>query len=153
MLDPAFVFALAGPLVLAGWAGLLASLFVPAVRPVAWPAAQFAIPALLAVAYVLLIVEGMDAEGGGFGSIEEIRALFADDSALVAGWFHYLAFDLFVGAWIARDAIARRIAGWKALLLIPCLALTFLFGPAGLLLYLVLRLGLGRRPALQEKTV
>ena len=43
------------------------------------------------------------AEGGGFGSIAEVRALFANDSALAAGWLHYLAFDLFVGAWIARE--------------------------------------------------
>jgi hypothetical protein len=146
MLDPTSAFSLAGPLVMAGWAALLVSLFVPPVRPYAWPTAQLAIPALFAVAYILLILEGMGAEGGGFGSIEEIRALFANDAALVAGWLHYLAFDLFVGAWIVRDGLARDIAGLKALLLVPCLALTFLFGPAGLLLYLLIRLPLTSRP-------
>ena len=146
MLDPAAIFALAGPPVLAGWAALLAALSVPALRPWALPAAQFGIPVLLALAYIPLIAEGMGAEGGGFGSIAEIRALFADDSALVAGWFHYLAFDLFVGGWIVRDAVGRGISGWKALLLLPVLALTFLFGPTGFLLYLLLRLPLGRRP-------
>lgn len=151
MLDPASAFALAGLLAMAGWAGLIVSLFAPPVRPLAWPAAQLAIPAILAVAYILLIAEGIGAEGGGFGSIAEVRALFADDAALAAGWLHYLAFDLFVGGWIARDGIARGISGWKALLLLPCLALTFLFGPAGLLLYLVLRLALGRGAALWEK--
>ena len=145
MLDPAATFALAGPLVMAGWAALLLSLFAAPVRPFVWPATQFAIPAILALAYVPLIVEGMGAEGGGFGSIGEIRALFADDSALVAGWFHYLAFDMFVGTWIARDGTARGIDGWKAVLLVPCLALSFLFGPAGLLLYLALRLFTARR--------
>lgn len=137
MLDPATAFALAGPVVMAGWAALLASLLVPPVRPYAWPAAQLAIPALLAIAYILLIVEGMGAEGGGFGSIEEIRALFANDAALVAGWFHYLAFDLFVGAWIVRDGSKRDI---HPLLLLLCLPPTFLFGPSGLLLYLLIRL-------------
>ena len=146
MLDPASAFSLAGPLVMAGWIALLVSLFVAPVRPYAWPAAQLAIPALLALAYILLIVEGMGAEGGGFGSIGEIRALFANDAALVAGWFHYLAFDLFVGGWIARDGTARNIAGWKALILVPCLALTFVFGPAGLLLYLLIRLPFRSRP-------
>ena len=53
---------------------------------------------------------------------------------------------IILGAWIVRDGIARDIAGWKALLLIPCLVLTFLFGPAGLLLYLLLRLVFRRRP-------
>src|SRR5688572_13741004 len=104
MLDPSTTFSLTGPLVLAAWAGLILSLFVRLVRPVAWPAAQILVPVILAVAYVLLIWQGRSAfESGGFGSIEEIRALFANDAVLVAGWFHYLAFDLFVGAWIARE--------------------------------------------------
>jgi hypothetical protein len=51
---------------------------------------------------------------------------------LLAGWIHYLAFDLFVGSWEARDARQR---GVPHLALVPCLALTFLFGPAGWLLY------------------
>src|SRR5687767_6477947 len=103
MLDPQFAFSLTGPLVMAGWASLLLSLFIKPARPIAWPAAQFAVPMILAVAYVLLIWTGFkEAQGGGYGSIEEIRALFANDSALVAGWLHYLAFDLFIGGWIVR---------------------------------------------------
>ena len=142
MLDPSFAFSLAGLLAIAGWAGLLLALFWAAARPVAWSAAQIVVPAILAVAYVLLIWEGFGAvEGGGFGSIEEVRALFGNDSVLAAGWLHYLAFDLFVGAWIARDGVERGISG---LLLVPCLALTFLFGPAGLLLFLILRLAFRR---------
>lgn len=144
MLDPHLAFSLMGPLVMAGWAGLLLSLFVKAARPIAWPAAQFAVPAILAVAYVLLIRAGFsEAQGGGYGSIEEIRALFASDSALVAGWFHYLAFDLFIGCWIVRDGLERKL---HPLLILPCLPLTFLFGPAGLLLFLIIRLALHRRP-------
>ncbi len=143
MLDPSTAFTLAGPLVMAGWAGLILSLFVKAVRPIAWTFAGLVVPALLALAYVLLIWAGMrGAEGGGYGSIAEIRALFADDSALVAGWFHYLAFDLFVGSWIVRDGLERGVPG---LLLLPLLPLTLLFGPAGLLLFLILRLAFGER--------
>ena len=142
MIDPSATFALAGPFVLAAWAGLILSLFVKPLRPIAWTAAQMIVPALLAIAYILLIWVGMRAEGGGFGSIEEIRALFADDSALVAGWFHYLAFDLFVGTWIVRDGLERNI---PVLLLLLCLPLTFLFGPSGLLLYFVLRLAFRER--------
>jgi hypothetical protein len=137
MLDPHLAFSLTGPLVLAGWAGLILSLFVKQVRPVAWPAATIVIPVILAVAYVLLIRAGFrEAQGGGYGSIEEIRALFASDSALVAGWFHYLAFDLFIGGWIVREGLERRL---PSLLILLCLPLTFLFGPAGLLLFFVLR--------------
>ena len=137
MLDPSTAFSLTGPLVLAAWAGLLLSLFVRQVRALAWPAAQLLVPAVLAVAYVLLIWGGRSAfDEGGFGSIEEIRALFANDAALVAGWFHYLAFDLFVGAWIVRDGLGR---GLHPLAILPCLPLAFLFGPSGLLLYFVFR--------------
>ena len=138
MLDPHTAFSIGGLLAMAGWLSLLVALFVKGTRPVALAAAQLAIPALLAAAYVLLIIQGRSAfADGGFGSIEEVRALFANDSALAAGWLHYLAFDLFVGAWILRDGIGR---GTPALLILPCLPLTFLFGPAGLLLYLALRL-------------
>jgi hypothetical protein len=138
MLDPATTFSLAGLLAMLGWLGLAVSLFVKAARPVAWTMAGIVIPALVAIAYVLLILGGREAfaSGGGFGSIPEVRALFANDSALAAGWLHYLAFDLFVGAWIARDGAVR---GVPALLVLPCLPLTLMFGPAGLLLHLALR--------------
>jgi len=143
MIDPTTAFRIGGYLAMLGWIGLLASLFIASARPTAQLAARIAIPALLAIAYGLLIWAGFgEAEGGGFGSITEVRALFASDSALAAGWLHYLAFDLFVGSWIAADGIERRI---PALLILPCLPLTFLFGPLGLLLYLALRLAFQRR--------
>lgn len=126
-----------------GWLGLVIGLFLPRVRDWSQMAATALIPALLGIAYVLLIAQGWGAaEGGGYGSIAEVRALFADDAALAAGWLHYLAFDLFVGAWIARQGLE---AGVPRLLLLPCFALTFLFGPAGLLLFLPLRLAFRRR--------
>lgn len=143
MIDPALAFSLGGLLAMAGWLGLLISLFAKPARPFVWPTTQLVIPALLAAAYGLLIWGGRGAfEGGGFGSIEEVRILFANDSALAAGWLHYLAFDLFVGSFIARDGAER---GLPALLILPCLPLTFLFGPLGLLLYLILRFAFGRR--------
>ncbi|MGQ0590604.1 MAG: ABA4-like family protein [Sphingosinicella sp.] len=144
MIDPASAFSLGGLLAMAGWLGLLVSLFVRQARPYAWPVAQLLIPALLALAYLLLLLGGRDAFAeGGFGSIAEVRALFAHDAALAAGWLHYLAFDLFVGAWIVRDGLGR---GLHPLFILPALPLTFLFGPTGLLLYLALRLALGRPP-------
>lgn len=148
MLDPDSVFSLAGLLAMLGWAGLLVSLFVASSRPIVWRAASMIIPALIAAAYVLLLAQAMQ-EGakGGFGSIAEVRSLFANDAALAAGWIHYLAFDLFVGGWIVRDGIER---GVPRLLLILPLPLTFLAGPAGLLLYLVIRLAV--RPRATQET-
>lgn len=143
MLDPALVFGFANNFGLLAWLALLASLFVPRIRAWTWPATQFAVPGLWGVLYVALLVQGMPETEGSFSSIEGVRSLFASDSALTAGWLHYLAFDLFVGTWIARDSVERRIHG---LLVAPCLALTLMFGPSGLLLYLLLRLAGSRRP-------
>jgi hypothetical protein len=143
VLDPNSAFSIAGLGAMLGWAGLLVSLFVPSARPIAWRAATFIIPALIAVAYVLLLGQAMQQDAkGGFGSIAEVRSLFANDSALAAGWIHYLAFDLFIGSWIVRDGVERRV---PRLLIVPCLPLTFLAGPAGLLLYFALRLAFARR--------
>jgi hypothetical protein len=137
MIDPATFFALGGALALVGWAALLAALVLPRLRPAAFAGAGLWLPALLGIAYVVLLASGRAGfEEGGFGSIAEVRALFANDAALAAGWLHYLAFDLFVGAWIARTGLECGVA---RLLIVPCLALTFLAGPAGLVLFLLVR--------------
>lgn len=97
-------------------------------------------PLVLGVLYIvglsMAVFGGMGGEGAGFTSIEGVRALFSTDIGIVVGWAHYLVFDLFVGAWEARDARRR---GFSHGLLIPCLLLTFLAGPFGLLLYVILR--------------
>jgi hypothetical protein len=137
-------FSLAGLVAMAGWLALLASLFVKPMRTWTWRITGIVIPALIAIGYIVLLARGWGASpDGGFGSIEQVRALFASDDALAAGWLHYLAFDLFVGTWIARAGIAK---GMHPLLLLPCLPLTFLFGPAGLLLAVVVMLASGKSP-------
>lgn len=71
-------------------------------------------------------------------SVTGLRALFASDGGVVVGWTHYLAFDLFVGSWIAETADHRGVSRWVQA---PVLLLTFLAGPVGLLLWFLL----GRR--------
>lgn len=137
MVEPAAFFSLAGTLALLGWVALLVTLFVKRARPGVWPVTQYVIPGLIAVAYGLLWWGGRGAYAdGGFGSIPEVRVWFANDYLLTAGWLHYLAFDLFIGTWICRDAGTRRI---HPLLVLPTLPLTFMFGPLGLLLWFVVR--------------
>ncbi len=94
------------------------------------------IPALLAAAYIFLIATTWGNSTGGFGSLGAVASLFSNRWLLLAGWIHYLAFDLLIGHWEVRDAQHRGI---PHLLVVPSLALTFLFGPAGWLLYLILR--------------
>ena len=132
MLDT--VFSIASTLVLPVWLALaLAPTHRWTQRLAAW-----IVPALLAAVYVALMIEDLLQPGaeGGFGSLDDVAALFTNRQALLAGWIHYLAFDLVVGAWEARDADRIGLPQW---VLIPCLALTFMFGPAGWLLYGIVR--------------
>ncbi len=87
-------------------------------------------------------------ENGSFSSIEGIRALFQSDGAVVIGWIHYLAFDLFVGLWISREADSK---GFSRILQAPVLLLTFLAGPLGLFIWLVIREPAARRAAKRKK--
>lgn len=101
-------------------------------------------PLLLGAVYMggmVMAAMGHGAEGGGFTSIDGVRTLFSSDVGMVIGWTHYLVFDLFIGAWEARDARRRSFHHG---LLIPCLLLTFMLGPIGLLIYLGLRKATGK---------
>jgi hypothetical protein len=95
-----------------------------------------AVPLLLSAAYLILIVLFFGRAEGGFGSLPEVMRLFTNEWAALAGWIHYLAFDLLVGTWEVKDSQERGISHW---FVIPCLVLTFLLGPIGFLLYTVLR--------------
>jgi hypothetical protein len=95
---------------------------------------RYAVPGAISVVYVALIGAYFASAGGGFGSIAEVRRLFDSDPVLVAGWGHYLAFDLLIGTMLA-DRLDR--AGIGRLLQAPVLLMTFMFGPAGWLLGLI----------------
>lgn len=102
------------------------------------------IPAALAALYVVIVGATWGKSPAGFSSLSAVSQLFESPWMLLAGWVHYLAFDLFAGSWIARDSRERGIAHpWIP----PCLLLTFLFGPAGWLSYL------GLRAALRPRTI
>jgi hypothetical protein len=134
------VFSLANWLAMLMWACLI---LLPR-----WPALLAAIlylgVGLLCMAYACALVgilSGVfDPVGGGavfdFGSIAGVRAIFASDGGVTVGWIHYLAFDLFVGLWIARDADAKDFARWVQA---PILFATFMAGPLGLFLWLLVR--------------
>jgi hypothetical protein len=126
------LFTALNMLAMAAWLMLV---FLPRAR---WTATVIpvAMPALLAVIYTVLVAATLPWSRGGFSSLAGVRALFDDPRMLLAGWTHYLAFDLFIGGWEVRDGQRRGI---PHLLIVPALVLTFLLGPAGLLLYLAIR--------------
>lgn len=95
------------------------------------------VPFLLGTAYAILLFT--DREGspdGSFFTLDGVMAIFSSRQTVIAAWVHYLIFDLFVGAWEARDA-ARR--GIKHVYVVPFLFVTLMLGPLGLLSYLVFR--------------
>jgi uncharacterized membrane protein (GlpM family) len=95
------------------------------------------LPLLFGLVYLTLIVLFFGESEGGFDSLASVSQLFKNPYALVAGWVHYLAFDLFIGSWELKNSQNLGISHW---LVVPCLILTFLFGPIGLLLYFIVRL-------------
>lgn len=105
------------------------------------------VPLALAMVYTLLILFHWGENQGSFNTLDGVAALFANRWLLLAGWVHYLAFDLFIGNWEVRDSAKYRI---PHLAVVPCLILTFLFGPLGLLVYFALRAVLRRRFKISE---
>ena len=95
---------------------------------------------LLALTYSVGLISLIAGQGGlgegGFGSIAEVRQLFASDAGVTIGWIHYLAFDLFVGQWIAKDADHKMVSRY---LQAPILFLTLLAGPLGLFVWMLVR--------------
>ena len=121
-MSPELVFSMASTLALVGW---LLLVFLPVALPVVFAAAYV----------VILVLEGVESSGD-FQSLAGVAALFSNPWLLLAGWIHYLAFDMLVGTWEVRDAASRGIPHW---MVVPCLMLTFLLGPAGWLLYQAVR--------------
>jgi len=132
-LDPDFLFSAGNAIVLGGWAMVI---LLPRRTPALMAIPKFAIPALFGLVYAGITLARFYDSGGGYGSLAELRALFATDELLVAGWLHYLAFDLFVGVWIAEQSdgigLSRAI---QAVILVTA----FIFPPVGLVLFLATR--------------
>lgn len=142
-MTPGQWFSLANAWALAGWVLLAAGLFLPArwAAPVLFFGGRL-VPLSLCLAYLAAILHWWGENPGGFGSLDDVALLFTSKGLLLAGWVHYLAFDLLLGRWQADRVLAAPNAAvlrWWAL---PCLSATLMFGPAGLLLFLlVVRIG------------
>jgi len=133
------------------WAGQMASLgwliliFLPRLKALFF-IAKYMLPLALGLLYSGLMLTAYFISDGGYGSLDAVRVLFNNDQILLAGWVHYLAFDLFIGAWIATQA--DKI-GISRLLQAPILLATYLFGPLGLVLFLFIQATCSRLEATQ----
>jgi len=129
------LFTICSIAVIPGWALLV---LLPRWRWTLGLISPGVVPFVLGLVYLtLFLTEGFEGpEGSGFGSLEAVMLLFSVPYAVVIGWIHYLAFDLFVGCWELQDSQKKGIPHW---VMIPCLFMTFMLGPVGLVLYLTIR--------------
>lgn len=132
------LFSSASTLAMLGWVILI---FLP--RGWKWmnPLPSLLIPLILSVLYSYLIARYFFSAEGGFDSLANVQQLFTYPAAALAGWVHYLAFDLFVGGVIAKQADE---IGMSRLIQAPILLLTFMFGPFGYLLFMLIEMAMLR---------
>lgn len=132
-MTPATVFQVCNVIAMVGWIILI-------LLPMWHSSDKFIIGiivTLFAIIYTYYIAANLSAiDMKSFGSLAGVTALFTNPLAVLIGWVHYLAFDLMVGVWIKRNSLKYGISHW---LIVPCLLLTFMFGPIGLLVYLLIR--------------
>ena len=126
------IFSMATLLAMIGW---LILAILPR-QPIAQIVSGVILPLVLSIGYLFLIAQNLRGAEGGFGSLADVATLFQKPELLLAGWIHYLAFDLFIGAWETRDAQRHGI---PHLVVLPCLLMTFMLGPIGLLFYFAIR--------------
>ena len=149
-MQPENLFSLFSTLAILGWLILI-------ILPRRWPWLN-QIPALwiplgLSLGYSLLIGLYFFHAEGGFDTLANVQRLFTNPMTTLAGWVHYLAFDLIIGCWIARKADGLNIS---RLIQMPILLATFMFGPFGYLLFMMIkstnRFGLKKIKAALEST-
>jgi Domain of unknown function (DUF4281) len=128
-MNPDLIFRICNIAALASWVLLIAAprwKLLPQII-------RWGVLTLMAVLYsVLIAVYFFRVEGGGFSSLAAVQALFTSREVALAGWVHYLAFDLFVGLWIAEKSDDLGIA---RIVQAPVFVTTFMFGPLGFLMF------------------
>lgn len=133
-MSPEQVFSIAGMMTMPMW---ILMILLPK-----WKVTRFLIdfkiiPLLLSVLYAVYIFLSIQ-EGGGldFGSLDSVMKLFTAKNAVLAGWIHYLAFDLVVGMWMLDQNQKLKI---HPILMAPCLFATFMLGPIGFMLFIIIK--------------
>ena len=134
-MTPEAVFKLANTLVLPQW---LLMIFAPRWFVTKWLMNSYLIPVGLAIIYIVYVFGNGLPDFAAFGSLPGVKALFSNggDSVMLAGWVHYLAFDLVAGTFIVRDAQEKAI---PHLLIVLPLFFCFMLGPVGFLAYWLIR--------------
>ncbi len=132
-MTPAEVFPIGGFSAMPMWALMI---LLPK-----WKVTRFLIdykvvPIVIAIIYAVYIFLSISADGAmDFGSFASVKELFTKDNTILAGWMHYICFDLLIGMWMVNQNRETKI---HQLLMAPCLFFTFMFGPIGFLLFVII---------------
>jgi len=130
-MTPTAVFSIANMMVMPMW---ILMVFLPK-----WKVTQFlinykVIPLVLSLLYVIYVIMAIQIGGMmDFGSLASVMNLFTEEHAVLAGWIHYLAFDLLIGMWMLDQNKELKL---NQLVVAPCLLGTFMFGPLGFLIFM-----------------
>ncbi|MCG8573120.1 MAG: DUF4281 domain-containing protein [Spirochaetes bacterium] len=127
------IFKIANFAVLPAWLLLIVKPHSKVTRIVVF---SYIFPFFLGICYLALMIINIGKSNGSFTSLADLGLLFQNPATLLIGWIHYLAFDLMVGSWISQNANQNQI---KHVFIIPCLILTLMAGPIGLVVYLIIK--------------
>ncbi len=127
------MFSIVGILSFIGWGALAFSPLRHATLIIV--ARLISIILALIYTYLLVLLWGHEPKVD-FSTLAGVASGFSDMGHLLTGWIHFLALDLFIGAWQVERA---KSIGIPHVVVIPCLILTFLVGPLGLLLFLMIK--------------
>ena len=134
------MFLMANTAVLACWIALM---LLPRGRLLKQGIGVVTVGGLCGLYALLIYVYFFRVEGGGFGTLGAVQRLFQSPAVALAGWVHYVAFDLLVGSWIADRSDAIGLSRWMQ---VPILITTFMFGPIGLLVFVFMEQAQRLRP-------
>ncbi len=133
-MNPETIFNFANAFVLIGWILLFAAPHWKYTQTIVLKGVIL----IFSILYSITLIKGLgNFDMNSFSTLAGVKVLFQSDEALAMGWLHYLAFDLFVGAYIVRDG---QTASINRFVYSACLPFTFMFGPFGYLLYSILKI-------------
>ncbi|MEW7292084.1 ABA4-like family protein [Aquimarina sp. 2304DJ70-9] len=133
-MTPTEIFSIAGMITIPMW---ILMILLPK-----WKVTKFlidykVIPLVLSLMYAIYILKAIQIGGMmDFGSLTSVMKLFTEENAVLAGWIHYLAFDLIVGMWMLDQNKKLKI---HQFIMAPCLFATFMFGPLGFLVFMIIK--------------
>ena len=99
------------------------------------------LPAMMhAVVYTVSITTAIRASDGNtdMSTFDGVHKGLSDPNVTLPAWLHYCMADLLIGRWVYMDSMERgSTLTFHFLIMVPCLVLTCMLCPCGLLLYLV----------------